>query len=101
MLDDGQSVAFLSANEPEILVYYLNKPAHPVQRIQLPEPADEMTFSDGSFYVCTGTPLYKINRLDGRVELTMPMQRPEGQSYVVHQLRTIDSQLLLCIFRSI
>jgi len=95
VLDDGQSVAFLSANEPEILVYDLNKPAHPVQRIQLPEPADEMTFSDGSFYVYTGTLLYKINRLDGRVELTMPMQRPEGQSFVVHQLRTIDSQLLL------
>ena len=95
VLDDGQTVAFLSMNEPEILIYDLQNPDRPIQRIALLEYADEMTFSNGLFYVSSTTAVHAINRTSGTVEQTWAVKRPEGEPFIVHQIRKIGSQVLL------
>lgn len=86
VIDNGAAIAFLSQTADEILVYRLDQPAAPQDRIAVPPLTEDFHYADGYFYAVTTDAVVQIERKGGRVARYWAYSRPEGVVWALHKV---------------
>lgn len=95
VIDNGSAVAFLSQNDDQVLIYRLDRPEQPQEKIEVPSLTEDFYYSNGNFYAVTTDAVVQIARNDGRIVKSWALSRPEGMIWVLHRIYVVDNNVFL------
>jgi hypothetical protein len=92
LIDNGKSIAFLSANENEIIIYEMSNLSNPKEKIAFEEWAEDFCIEGDNLYLLHQNEIGIWSYKTHKKMQTLSFQRPESTPFSVHALRLIDGK---------